>query len=175
MKEPYEPVPYSSAVPDKPWALTGARGRAARHVKSMFLKDGEIEKHNWMLRDKFRKIREEEVRFEPYMLDGAKIAVVAFGTAARVAKTSIQWARKEGIAAGMLRPITLFPFPESQVRTSRGRGEGVVVEMNTGQMVEDVRRSTPHHERIHFFGKPCAVPTPDEILGQIRLLAGRKG
>lgn len=176
MKEPYDPVPYVPAVPDKPWALTGARGRAARHVKSMFLKDGEIEKHNWVLRDKFRKIREEEVRFEPYMLEGAKIGIVAFGTAARVAKTSIQSARKEGIEVGMLRPITLFPFPEDQVRDMASGVEKVlVVEMNTGQMVEDVRRSTPYHERIHFFGKPCAVPTPDEILEQIRLLAGRKG
>ena len=175
MKEPYEPVPYVSAVPEKPWALTGCKGRAARHVKSMFLKDGEIEVHNWMLRDKFRKIREEEVRSESFMLEGAKIGIVAFGTAARVAKTAIQWARKEGIAAGMLRPITLFPFPEKEIREFAGNVEKIlVVEMNTGQMLEDVQRSTPYHERIHFFGKPCAMPTPDEILEQILLLAGRK-
>lgn len=176
MKEPYEPVPYAPIVSgEKAWALTGCEGRAARHVKSMFLKDGEIEAHNWMLKDKFRKIREEEVRSEPFMLDGAKIGIVAFGTAARVAKTAIQWARKDGIAAGMLRPITLFPFPEKEVRDVAAAVDKIlVVEMNTGQMVEDVRRSTPHHERIHFFGKPCAMPTPDEILEQIRLLAGGK-
>jgi len=175
MKEPYEPVQYVSSVPEKPWALTGCKGRAARHVKSMFLKDGEIEVHNWMLRDKFRKIREEEVRWESFMLEGAKIGIVAFGTAARVAKTAIQWARKEGIAAGMLRPITLFPFPEKEIREFAGNVEKIlVVEMNTGQMLEDVQRSTPYHERIHFFGKPCAMPTPDEIFEQILLLAGRK-
>ena len=175
MKEPYEPTPYTSTVPDKPWALTGAAGRAARSLKSMFLKEGEIETHNWMLWEKFCKIREEEVRFERYMLEGAKFAIVAFGTVARVAKTSIQWARNEGIPVGMIRPITLFPFPENQVReVVEGVEKVLVAEMNTGQMVEDVQKSTPHHDRIRFFGKPCVMPTPDEILAQIRLLAGVK-
>ncbi|MCL1926874.1 MAG: 3-methyl-2-oxobutanoate dehydrogenase subunit VorB [Syntrophorhabdaceae bacterium] len=175
MKEPYEPTPYTSVVPEKPWALTGAAGRAARSVKSMFLKEGEIEAHNWKLLEKFRKIREEEVRFERYMIEGAKFLIVAFGTVARVAKTSIQWARSEGIPVGMLRPISLFPFPEEQVREAiEGVEKVLVAEMNTGQMVEDVQKSTPHHDKIRFFGKPCAMPTPDEILAQIRLIAGVK-
>jgi len=109
------------------------------------------------------------------MLDGATIAIVAFGTAARVSKTAIQWARKEGIAAGMLRPITLFPFPGRQVfELARTVDVLLVIEMNTGQMVEDVRQSTPLHDRIAFLGKPCAMPTPEEILERIRQLAGRK-
>ncbi len=110
------------------------------------------------------------------MLDGATIAIVAFGTAARVGKTAIQWARKEGIAAGMLRPVTLFPFPRREVfELARKVDVLLVIEMNTGQMVEDVRQSTPLHDRIAFLGKPCAMPTPEEILERIRLLAGRKG
>jgi 2-oxoglutarate ferredoxin oxidoreductase subunit alpha len=110
------------------------------------------------------------------MLDGATIAIVAFGTAARVSKTAIQWARKEGIAAGMLRPITLFPFPEREVsELAKTVDVLLVIEMNTGQMVEDVRQCTPHHDRIAFLGKPCVMPTPEEILERIRLLAGRKG
>jgi len=176
MKEPYEPFPYAPpALPAKTWALTGCAGRPARHVKSMFLKDNAIEVHNWKLREKFQEIRRAEVRSESYLLDGAKIMIVAFGTAARVAKTAIQWARREGIAVGMLRPITLFPFPEKEVREAAEKVDAVlVVEMNTGQMLEDVRQSTTHHDRIHFFGKPCAIPTPDEIFEQIRGLAERK-
>lgn len=176
MKEPYEPVPYvSPGLPEKTWALTGCKGRPSRHVKSMFLKDGAIETHNWMLQDKFREIRRAEVRSESYMTDGARVGIVAFGTAARVSKTAIQLARKEGIAVGMLRPITLFPFPEKEVRAFAEQVDALlVVEMNTGQMVEDVYRSTTRHDRIHFFGRPCAIPTPDEIFERIRGLAGGK-
>ncbi|MCL2103293.1 MAG: 3-methyl-2-oxobutanoate dehydrogenase subunit VorB [Syntrophorhabdaceae bacterium] len=175
MKEPYEPTPYTSAVPEKPWALTGAAGRPSRSIKSMFLKEGEIEKHNWMLHEKFQRIRAEEVRFERYMLDGAKYVIVAFGTSARIAKTSIQWARKEGIPVGMLRPVTLFPFPEKQVREAIDAAEkALVIEMNTGQMVDDVQRSAQNHDKIMFFGKPCAAPTPEEIFDRIKLLAGVK-
>jgi 2-oxoglutarate ferredoxin oxidoreductase subunit alpha len=76
----------------------------------------------------------------------------------------------------MLRPITLFPFPERKVfDLARAVDVLLVVEMNTGQMVEDVRRCTPLHDRIAFLGKPCAMPTPEEILERIRQLAGRKG
>ena len=175
MKEPFEPVPYLPGEPrDKEWALTGCAGRERRYVKSMFLKDNAIEVHNWKLHEKYRRIRENEVRSESFMLEGARIGIVAFGTSARVCKTAIQWARKSGIAAGMLRPVTLFPFPEKAVlELSRTADALLVVEMNTGQMVEDVRHSTPHHDKIHFFGKPCAIPTPEEILERIRALAER--
>jgi 2-oxoglutarate ferredoxin oxidoreductase subunit alpha len=176
MKEPFDPVPYVPGEPkDKPWALTGCAGRERRYVKSMFLRDNAIEVHNWKLHDKYATIRENEVRSEPFMLDGAKIGIVAFGTSARVCKTAIQWARKAGIPAGMLRPVTLYPFPADAVsELSRSVDALLVVEMNTGQMVEDVRHSTTHHDKIHFFGKPCAIPTPEEIFERIRALAERK-
>jgi len=177
MKEPFEATPYDSATTaEKPWALTGCAGRERLHVKSLHLKDNAIEVHNWKLHGKFERIRKTETRAESFLLDGAKIAVVAFGTAARVSKTAIQWARKEGIPVGMLRPITLFPFPEREVFDLAKTVDVVlVIEMNTGQMVEDVRQSTPLHDRIAFLGKPCAMPTPEEILDRIRALAGRKG
>jgi len=177
MKEPFVASPYDPAsTVEKPWALTGCAGRERQNVKSLHLKDNAIEVHNWKLHEKYERIRKSEVRAESYMLDGATIAIVAFGTAARVSKTAIQWARKEGIAAGMLRPITLFPFPEREVfELSRTVDVLLVIEMNTGQMVEDVRQCTPHHDRIAFLGKPCVMPTPEEILERIRLLAGRKG
>lgn len=176
MKEPFEPAGYETTVdPDKPWALTGCAGRPRQHVKSLYLKDNAIEVHNWKLHRKYLRMQEEEVRFEDYRLDGAKIVVVAFGTAARVCKTAIQWARGEGIAVGMLRPVTLFPFPAAQVDAAAAGADVVlVVEMNTGQMLEDVKISTTFHDRIRFMGKPCAMPTPEEILGEIRNLAGQQ-
>jgi 2-oxoglutarate ferredoxin oxidoreductase subunit alpha len=175
MKEPFEQFPYEPGVPaDKPWALTGCEGRARRHVKSLYLKDNAIEIHNWKLHRKYVRMQEEEIRWEDYRLDGARIAIVAFGTAARVSKTAIQWARKEGIAAGMLRPITLFPFPAARVdEVARQADTLLVIEMNTGQMLEDVKASTTHHGKIRFLGKPCAMPTPEEILREIRSLSGR--
>ncbi len=175
MKEAFVPTPYAGAgAIEKPWALTGCAGRPRRRVKSLYLKDDEIEVHNWKLWRKYEDMKEREVRSEEYRLDGARIAVVAFGTAARVAKTAIQWARAEGIAAGMLRPITLFPFPERAIdAVARNVDVLLVVEMNTGQMVDDVRAATPEHGKIRFLGKPCAMPTPEEILHAIRGLAGR--
>jgi 2-oxoglutarate ferredoxin oxidoreductase subunit alpha len=176
MKEPFVPAPYEASVPqEKPWALTGCKGRERQNLKSLYLKDNAIEVHNWKLHEKYERIRKTEARAESYLLDGAGIAVVAFGTAARVCKTAIQWARKEGIPAGMLRPVTLFPFPEQEVQEiARTADKLLVVEMNTGQMVEDVKICTPHHDKIDFFGKPCAMPTPEEILGRIRAMAGGK-
>ncbi len=177
MKEPFVATPYDpSSRTEKPWALTGCKGRDRQHLKSLRLKDDAIEIHNWKLYDRYEEIRRSETRAESYMLEGARIAIVAFGTAARVCKTAIQRARKEGIAAGMLRPITLFPFPTRQVLELAGSVDVLlVVEMNTGQMLEDVRQSTPLHDRIDFLGRPCAMPTPEGILERIRLLAGRKG
>lgn len=173
MKEPFVPIPYVPSVsPEKPWALTGCAGRPRRHIKSLYLKDDAIEAHNWKLHRKYQQMQAEEVRAELHRLEGARIAIVAFGTAARVCKTAIQWARKEGLPVGMLRPITLFPFPSAQVNAvARDVEVLLVIEMNTGQMVEDVRASTPYHDRIRFLGKPCAMPTPEEILGEIRRLA----
>ena len=175
MKEPFEPEPYFPTVsPEKPWALTGCAGRPRRNVKSLYLKDNAIEVHNWKLHRKYLRMQEEEVRCEEYRLDGAKIAILAFGTSARVSKTAIQWARKEGIPVGMLRPVTLFPFPVAKVDAVARRAEVVlVVEMNTGQMLEDVKMSTTCHDKIRFLGKPCAMPTPEEIHMEIRKLAGR--
>jgi 2-oxoglutarate ferredoxin oxidoreductase subunit alpha len=174
MKEPFVPTPYVSSVPaEKPWALTGCAGRPRQYVKSLYLRENEIESHNWKLHRKYRRMEEEEVRIEPYQMGGAGIVIVAFGTAARVSKTAIQWARGEGYPVGMLRPITLFPFPSRAVDEAAARADVVlVIEMNTGQMLEDVRMSTRHHDKIRFLGKPCAMLTPEEIHQEIRRLAG---
>ncbi len=175
MKEPYSPGLHEPPAPiDKPWATTGCVGRPRQHVKSLYLKDDDIERHNWRLHEKLQRVENAEVRAESYHLEDAKIVLVAFGTAARVCKTAIQWARKAGIAAGMIRPITLFPFPKALVHETAGRADlMLVVEMNTGQMVEDVMIATSHHDKIRFVGKPCAMPTPDDIFSEIKRLAGK--
>lgn len=176
MKEPYSPGRYvPSGTWEKPWATTGCSGRPRQWVKSLYLKNDDIERHNWKLQEKLAGLERNEVRAESYRMEGARIVIVAFGTAARVCKTAIQWARKEGIDVGMIRPITLFPFPKAMVHEAAGKADlVVVVEMNTGQMVEDVRIATSHHDKIRFIGKPCAMPTPDEILVEIRRLAGKQ-
>ncbi len=172
MKEPFTPTPYERSTPaDTSWILTGCAGRPRRRLKSLYLKDNEIEVHNWKLHRKYVQMQAEEVRAESYRLEDARIAIVAFGTAARVSKTAIQWARSEGIAVGMLRPITLFPFPAERVNAVAHAADAIlVIEMNTGQMVEDVRASTPMHDRIRFYGTPCMMPTPEGILAEIRRL-----
>jgi len=111
-------------------------------VKSLHLKDNAIEIHNWKLHDKYERIRKDEARAESYMLDGATIAIVAFGTAARVGKTAIQWAARKGSPRDAA-SITLFPFPGREVfELAKTVDVLLVIEMNTGQMVEDVRQST---------------------------------
>lgn len=169
MKEPFVEKSYKPLCEfDRSWVIDGCNGRETRQVSSLFLKDNSIEIHNWKLAEKYRRMENEEAMFERYYLDDARIALVAFGTAARVAKTSIQWARKRGIKAGLFRPITLFPFPAPQLRDTVSAVERVVVcEMNTGQMIEDVRRSSGHHEKISFFGRPCQLLTPEEIFDVI--------
>ncbi|RMG58661.1 MAG: 3-methyl-2-oxobutanoate dehydrogenase subunit beta, partial [Deltaproteobacteria bacterium] len=149
---------------DRSWVITGAEGRPTRQVTSLYLKDNSIEVHNWKLAEKYRQMEREEVLYEHFMMDDARHVVIAFGTAARVAKTAIQWARRNGIKAGLFRPITLFPFPSEQVREVVASSETVtVMEMNTGQMIDDVKRSSEEHDKIDFYGRPCQLLTPEEI------------
>jgi len=172
MKEPLVEEPYVPLVSrEKPWALTGCAGRPRRYLKSLHLKDDAIVVHNWRLHAKYRAMQ-EEVRVERHRLEDARVVVVAFGTAARVARTAIEWVRREGLRAGLLRPVTLFPFPRREVDAAAREADAVlVVEMNTGQMVEDVLASTSCHDKVRFFGKPCAVPTPDEICAELERIA----
>jgi len=152
------------------WALTGARGRDPRSISSIHLVPEEEEAFNAQLQAKYAAIEANEVRFEEHALDGARIAVVAFGTAARLAKTAIHQARSESIPVGLLRPITLYPFPAARLRRLASEVDAIlVVEMNAGQMVEDVERVTQGRVPIRFFGRTGGVvPMPEEVLDAIR-------
>ena len=155
---------------EKPWALTGAKGRDPQLLKSLYLGPGEQEEHNLDLKQKYDLIQEKEVMFETRQLDDAELMIVAFGTPSRVAKTAIQMAREEGIKVGLLRPQTLFPFPEKQIlEYSTKIGKILVVEMNTGQMLRDVQIAAHHETDIRFYGRPGGgIPYPDDILAEIK-------
>ncbi len=163
---------------DRPdWALTGAEGRPTRLISSIHLEPADEEAFNTRLQAKYATIERAEVRVEEHRLEGARIAVVAFGTSARLAKTAIAAARDEGLAVGLLRPITLDPYPADALRALADRVDGVlVVEMNAGQMLQDVQRIVAERVPVRFFGRTGGVmPMPEEILDAIRALAHELG
>lgn len=168
-------LPPMRPLAERPaWALSGARDRDTNLVSSIHLDPEELARFNDHLQAKYAEIEVNEVRFEEHRLDDARVAVVAFGTAARVAKTAIATVRDEGVAAGLLRPITLWPYPEAALRSLAERVDVLlVVEMNTGQMVEDVRRVVEGRVPVRFFGRTGGVmPMPEEIADAIREAAG---
>jgi 2-oxoglutarate ferredoxin oxidoreductase subunit alpha len=175
MKEPLERkgAPYKD-LPPKPWAMTGCKGREPNVIKSLYLGEGELERHIWKLHAKYERMKQEIVMWEQREIDDAELIVVAFGTAARIAKTAVRDARKEGLRVGLLRPITLFPFPEKPLQKASERTRTfLVVEMNTGQMVEDVRLCVGRNADVCFHGRPCgagSLPKAGEILEKIRSL-----
>ncbi|MBE9582764.1 MAG: 3-methyl-2-oxobutanoate dehydrogenase subunit VorB [Proteobacteria bacterium] len=169
--EPIEP----SALPKKEWTLDGAMERDSRLICSLRLDPFKMEQHNWKLARKYAAICERETEHESYLLDDAVVAVVAFGTAARIAKGAVNRVRKEGLKAGLFRPITLWPFPENEIRAlTRSVKHILVFEMNFGQMVEDVRLSVGEKATVHFHGRPGGIiSTPHEIADAITRLVYR--
>jgi len=159
-------------LPPKDWALTGAKGREQNIVRSLWLGEGVLEKHNNKLKAKYEQIEKNEVLCEQYEVDDAEIIVVAYGVAARIVRGAVTRAREEGIKAGWIRPITLWPFPTEQI--SRAADEFrlfLTVEMSTGQMVEDVKLAVAGKAPVVFYGRPGGgVPTVDELLDKIRQL-----
>ncbi|MFU8858189.1 MAG: 3-methyl-2-oxobutanoate dehydrogenase subunit VorB [Deferrisomatales bacterium] len=151
------------------WALTGAAGRPARKIKSLYLGDGELADHNWHLSRKYAEIQAKEARAHLEVPSGCELALVAFGSAARIAKSAVDRANEEGRRVGLVRPITLWPFPTEHVR--RVAGDGVpllVVELNTGQMVEDVRLAVEGRAPVSFAGYPPGyLPSPDDVYEEI--------
>jgi 2-oxoglutarate ferredoxin oxidoreductase subunit alpha len=164
--EPREPVRFF----DKPWSLTGSSDRDPQYLKTLYLSDGEQEAHNLELKQKYDEIREKEVLYEAKALDDAELLVVAFGTASRIVKTAMNMAKGEGINVGLIRPITLFPFPTRTIHEASQRIPRVlVVEMNTGQMLTDVQVAAHKGAEIFFYGRPGGgVPTPEEVLEEMK-------
>ena len=167
MEPVFIPSGKKEKLPDKDYILTGAKGRPSRIVKSLILDTKEMEDHNWKLFRKYKRIEQNETRWENYLLEDAEMAVIAYGTAARIAKGAINRLKKadKNIKIGMIRPITLFPFPTKIIKkTSRNVNDFFVFEMSTGQMLEDVKLSLEGSGNIHFYGRPGGVsPTPAEL------------
>ncbi len=171
MMEPVEfRKPPQRKLPPKTWALTGASRRERNIIKSFFPVEGELEEFNVRLQKKYREIEESQVRCEEVATREAEVVLVGYGTAARVAKEVV--ARPEGldIPVGLLRPITLWPFPKSAIRELAESGKNfLVVEMSAGQMVEDVRLAVEGRSRVEFFGRMGGgVPTAAQIREKIR-------
>ena len=170
MMEPVIMTPYrkkSKALPQKSWALTGCKGRKPNVIKSLYMGEGELERRNLGLQEKYRKMREKEVLCEHYRTDDAAAVVVAFGIAARIAHSAVDALRAKGKKVGLLRPITLFPFPEAELSALAKKGKNkrfLVFELNAGQMVEDVRLSINGRTEVFFYGRPGgAIVSPEEV------------
>jgi 2-oxoglutarate ferredoxin oxidoreductase subunit alpha len=172
MKEPLRQRKYRRKESRKDWILTGAKGRQPRLLKSIYLSEGELTRHNWALFKKYDKMK-KEVMFETVSLEDARLVVVAFGSVARILKTSIKMARDLGMAVGLFRPITLYPFPYAQLdKISRDVDNFMAIELNTGQMVEDVKLAVGHKKHhVDFYGRPPgSIPSPDELLKEITVV-----
>jgi 2-oxoglutarate ferredoxin oxidoreductase subunit alpha len=149
----------------KEYILDGAKGRPSRMIRSLLFDTKEEEEHNWKLFRKYQLMEQNEVRYETFLLDDADMAVLAYGIAARIAKGAIKRLRQEGLKVGMIRPITLWPFPKKIVQeTAKQLADFFVFEMSTGQMIEDVKLSLEGKGHVHFYGRPGGViPTPVEL------------
>lgn len=158
------------ALPKKPWVIDGAKDRPSRVIKSLLLDVNVEENHNWRLFEKYNTIISELQTADTYKTDDALITIIAYGTAARIARGAVDKAREEGLKVGLFRPVTLWPFPEEDLRkTASNNCEFLVFEMSTGQMLEDVRLSLDGGNKIHFHGRPGGpVSTPVEILEEIK-------
>ncbi len=178
MMEPVEfKEPKQRQLPPKTWATNGAKNRPPNRIHSLFLDPVKLEDHNWKLKRKYDEIEKNEQRWEVYSTNREyDLLIAAYGTTARIAKTSIDMLASEGIFVGLVRPISLYPFPYQAVREAAMKAKQIlVVEMSTGQMVDDIKLAVAEHRPIHFYGRTGGiVPSPDEIAQHIRELLSKK-
>lgn len=156
--------------PEKDWALTGAKGRPPRVIKSLFMGESELEERNWKLHRKYLKIEEALPRFETFYTEDAELCFVAFGTASRVARSVVYMAREAGLKVGLLRPITLYPFPRKPILELALKGvRFLVLEMNLGQMLEDCQLAVNGTTEVYFYGRPGgSIFDPEEVLKVVK-------
>lgn len=173
MMEKVQLPPYQTRLTDEEirakytWAATGKHGRKDRNViTSLELRSEEMEKINNRLQEKYRQVERNEVRYEEYFCDDADYIIVAFGSCARICQKSVELLREQGIKAGLLRPITLYPFPTIALANLASKTKGMIsIELNAGQMVEDVRLAVNGKVPVEFYGRLGGmVPTPEEVV-----------
>jgi 2-oxoglutarate ferredoxin oxidoreductase subunit alpha len=179
MMEPAElpPMKKVRGFDQRPtWALTGAQGRGPNVVSSIYIDPVEEEVFNLKLVEKQKQIEANEIRSRALWMDDAEVAVVAFGTAGRIAQSAVKQAREQGNKVGLLRPISLYPYPYEAVRQAAEKVQRMlVVEMNSGQMLDDVRLAVEGRVEIDFYGRMGGVvPLPDEVYEAIQLTRSKR-
>ncbi len=169
-----EPISFEDAeieVYEKPWALTGTEGKRKHNiVNSLYLQPDALEKKNFERFERYKIVEENEPLWEEYMMEDAEICVVAFGIASRVAKNAIVAARAEGIKVGLIRPITLWPFPAKPLAAAADKVKAFIsVELSMGQMIEDVKLATSCRKPVTLCNRVGGmIPSPDQVLESIR-------
>ena len=160
---------------EKPWALTGTECKRPHNIaNSLFLVPEELERVNFERFERYKQIEENEVMYEEFMMDDAEICIVAFGIAARVSQNAIVEARKQGIKVGMIRPITLWPFPKKPLREAADKVKSFIsVELSMGQMIEDVKLSTECKKPVTLCNRVGGmIVTPEQVLAEIKKANG---
>jgi 2-oxoglutarate/2-oxoacid ferredoxin oxidoreductase subunit alpha len=169
-----EPVELKDSYPNtydhSEWALTGARGRKGHTITSIYLEADEMEEYIHKLYRKYDAIEKTETRFEEYLTADAEVVIVAYGIVSRVVRSAVEMLRQEGIKAGMVRPITLWPYPKAVLRKLADQAKFFLAcEMSMGQMVEDVQLSVEGRKPVYFYGRQGGnVPTPVEVVAAVK-------
>ncbi len=169
MMEPIELEMADVQMPDKPWAVRGDAETRKNVISSIFLAFEVMEKHVLKLDAKYKRMQQEEVRYETYMAEDADILLVGYGIVSRVLRSAVDHARANGLKVGLFRPISLFPFPSvALAATAKNCGTVMVVEMSTGQMVEDVQLAVSGRVPVEFYGRFGGfVPSVEEVYVQL--------
>lgn len=174
-----EPVEFKDRpekqMPEKDWATTGTKGkRNPNIINSLYLDAEDLENHNKVLQEKYNKMKEKEIRVDSYNIEDADLVIAAYGTTSRIARTAIAKLESEGYKVGLIRPITLYPYPFDEFNKIKDDCKGVLtVEMNTGQMLEDVRLALNGRMPAYFYGRTGGmVPTPEEIVDEVKKIFG---
>lgn len=177
MMEPVSlPAPTTEKI-GKPWAVTGTKGERKHNIiNSLYLDPEKLEKTNFERFEKYKKIEENETEYEEFMTDDAEVIVVAFGIAARVSKNAVRAAREKGIKAGLIRPITLWPFPKKALFNASQKAKAFVsVELSMGQMIEDVELAIRCSRPVYLCNRAGGmIPSPEQVLYSIVKAAGGK-
>lgn len=179
MMEPIEfKAPEAKELPAKDWATDGTKGqRKPNIVNSLFIDPQDLEDHCIKLEKKYALMEEKECKVEEYKLEGAEVVIAAYGTTSRIVKNAIERLEEEGIKVGLIRPITLWPFPFKSFDKIEETTKAVLtVEMSTGQMIDDVKIALNGRKPVHFYGRTGGmIPTPDAIVDEVKkIVRGEK-
>lgn len=174
-----EPVDFDKErktreIPEKTWAANGTKGqRQPNVINSLYLQSEELEQHNLKLEKKYQAIEENEVQYEMYNTEDAELVFVAYGTVSRIVKTTVDQMREEGYKVGLIRPKTLWPFPNKAFKEIPNAKNLLVVEMSLGQMIDDVKLACECKLPVDFYGRSGGmIPSPAEIANKAKELIG---